>query len=122
MEEIQNLVQERNDLREQLFFQKEELSAQYEQEQSDLKDELESTLMGTEGAINELEKEKVQLSMKIEDMSRQFEVEKLKILDEFEKELQKQENEYRRDLQDFENIFAQVRNFWKYLCINKIFA
>lgn len=111
MEEIQNLVQERNDLREQLFFQKEELSAQYEQEQSDLKDELESTLMGTEGAINELEKEKVQLSMKIEDMSRQFEVEKLKIQDEFEKELQKQENEYRRDLQDFENIFAQVRNF-----------
>ncbi|XP_056021041.1 ninein-like protein isoform X3 [Ostrea edulis] len=107
LEEIQNLVQERNDLREQLFFQKEELSAQYEQEQSDLKDELESTLMGTEGAINELEKEKVQLSMKIEDMSRQFEVEKLKIQDEFEKELQKQENEYRRDLQDFENIFAQ---------------
>jgi DNA repair exonuclease SbcCD ATPase subunit len=109
LEEIQNLVQERNDLREQFFFQKEELSAQHEQEQSELKDELESTLVGTEGAIKELEKEKVQLSMTIKDMSRQFEREKLKIQEEFEKQLQKQENEYRRDLQDFENIFAQVR-------------
>ncbi|XP_061164578.1 ninein-like [Saccostrea echinata] len=107
LEEIQKMVQERNDLQEQLAFQKEEFLAQYEQEQSELKDELESTLMGTESAIKKLETEKVQLSMKIEDMSQQFEWEKLKIQEEFEKELQKQENEYRRDLQDFENIFAQ---------------
>ncbi|XP_062574598.1 ninein-like protein isoform X2 [Saccostrea cucullata] len=107
LEEIQKLVQEKNDLQEQLAFQKEEFLAQYEQEQSELKDELESTLVGTESAIKNLETEKVQLSMKIEDMTQQFEWEKLKLQEEFEKELQKQENEYRKDLQDFENIFAQ---------------
>ncbi|XP_052701770.1 ninein-like protein isoform X6 [Crassostrea angulata] len=107
MEEIQKLVQEKNDLQDQLTFQKEEILAEYEQEQCELKNELESTLVGTESAIKQLEKEKVQLSTKIGDMSKQFELEKLKIQEDFERELQKQENEYRRDLQDFENIFAQ---------------
>eukprot|EP00105_Crassostrea_gigas_P025504 XP_011446112.1 PREDICTED: ninein-like protein isoform X2 [Crassostrea gigas] len=107
MEEIQKLVQEKNDLQDQLAFQKEEILAEYEQEQCELKNELESTLVGTESAIKQLEKEKVQLSTKIGDMSKQFELEKLKIQEDFERELQKQENEYRRDLQDFENIFAQ---------------
>lgn len=112
MEEIQKLVQEKNDLQDQLAFQKEEILAEYEQEQCELKNELESTLVGTESAIKQLEKEKVQLSTKIGDMSKQFELEKLKIQEDFERDLQKQENEYRRDLQDFENIFAQV----KYCC------
>lgn len=112
VEEIQKLVQEKNDLQDQLAFQKEEILAEYEQEQCELKNELESTLVGTESAIKQLEKEKVQLSSKIGDMSKQFELEKLKIQENFERELQKQENEYRRDLQDFENIFAQV----KYCC------
>lgn len=107
IEEIQKLVQEKNDLQDQLAFQKEEILAEYEQEQCELKNELESTLVGTESAIKQLEKEKVQLSSKIGDMSKQFELEKLKIQENFERELQKQENEYRRDLQDFENIFAQ---------------
>nr|XP_034323597.1 ninein-like protein isoform X7 [Crassostrea gigas] len=107
MEEIQKLVQEKNDLQDQLAFQKDEILAEYEQEQCELKNELESTLVGTESAIKQLEKEKVQLSTKIGDMSKQFELEKLKIQEDFERELQKQENEYRRDLQDFENIFAQ---------------
>lgn len=107
MEEIQKLVQEKNDLQDQLAFQKEEILAEYEQEQCELKNELESTLVGTESAIKQLEKEKVQLSTKIGDMSKQFELEKLKIQEDFERKLQKQENEYRRDLQDFENIFAQ---------------
>lgn len=112
MEEIQKLVQEKNDLQDQLAFQKEEILAEYEQEQCELKNELESTLVGTESAIKQLEKEKVQLSTKIGDMSKQFESEKLKIQEDFERELQKQENEYRRDLQDFENIFAQVKLNW----------
>lgn len=110
LEEIQKLVQEKNDLQDQLAFQKEEILADYEQEQCELKNELESTLVQTESAIKQLEEEKVQLSMKIGDMSKQFELEKLKIQEDFEKELQKQENEYRRDLQDFENIFAQVKH------------